>query len=823
MGSFASHLKHVLRRLMQSPMFTVMTLLTLAIGIGANTAMFSILEGVLLKPLPYSYPEELVGVWHTAPGINLVDLNAAPSHYFVYREENRTFREIGLWQGDSVSVTGLAEPEQLPSLIFTDGMLPLLGIQPILGRGFSHRDDSPGSPETVILTYGYWQSRFGGDASAIGRRIIVDGKAREVIGVLPQGFRFLNMKPSLITPFQFDRNKMFLGNFSYQSVARLKPGVTLAQANADVARMLPIVNQRFQPPPGYSVKMIEDARIGPNVRPFKQDLVGDIGNVLWVLMGTIGMVLLIACANVANLLLVRAEGRQQELTIRAALGAGSGRIARELLFESVTLGLFGGALGLGLAYAALRVLVSVAPANLPRLEEISIDPLVLLFTLAVSLVAGVLFGLIPVFKYAGPNLATVLRGGGRSSSQSRERHRARGTLVVVQVALALVLLICSGLMIRTFQALRKVEPGFTRPEQLQTLSFSITEPQVKEPERVVRMQQEIVDKIAGVPGVSSVAFVNSLPMDGQGWNDPIFAQDHAYKEGQIPPLRRFKTVSPGVFRTMGNRLLAGRDLEWADNYGKRNVALVSENLARELWGSPAAALGKRIRDNLNAPWREVVGVVGDERTDGVDQKAPTLVYWPTLMKDFGGDAIVVRRTVNFVIRSSRAGSETFLKEIRQAVWSVNPNLPLADVRTLAVLYDKSLARTSLTVVMLLIAGAMALLLGVVGIYGVISYSVSQRTREIGIRMAIGASQPELTRMFVRDGLLLAGIGVVCGLSAALLLSRLISKLLFDVSPVDPLTYCAVSAILVAAAVLASYLPARRAMNVDPAIALRAEY
>ncbi|HEX4594775.1 MAG TPA: ABC transporter permease, partial [Bryobacteraceae bacterium] len=382
-------LNQILRRLGRAPMFTAVTLITLAIGVGANTAIFSVLQGVLLKPLPYLHADDLVGVWHTAPGLNIKDLSASPSTYFIYREQNRTFQDIGLYTGDSVNVTGIAEPEQVPALLATDGVLPVLGVRPMLGRWFTRKDDSPGSPETIMLTFGYWRRKFGADPAIVGRRIMVDGKAREVIGVLPQSFHFLGRQdPALIMPLQYDRNKTFLGNFSFQAVARLKPGATITQANADVARMLPIVDRSFQAPPGFSLQLFEQARIGPNLRPFKQDVIGDVGNTLWVLMATIGMVLLIACANVANLLLVRAEGRQQELAIRAALGASRSQIAGELLFESLLLGLAGGALGLALAYGALQALVAMAPDSLPRLNEIGIDPVVLLFTLAVSLVAG---------------------------------------------------------------------------------------------------------------------------------------------------------------------------------------------------------------------------------------------------------------------------------------------------------------------------------------------------------------------------------------------------------------------------------------------------
>jgi predicted permease len=804
-------------------MFTVITLITLAAGVGANTVVFSVLEGVLLKPLPYAHSQELVGVWHTALGINLPEVNMSPSNYFIYREQGRTFQDVGLYQGDSVSVTGIGEPEQVPALNVTDGTLPILGVQPALGRNFRREDDAPGAPRTVMLTYGYWRRKFGGNSSVVGRTLVVDGTERQIIGVLPKGFHFLDQEdPALIALFQFERNKTHLGNFSYEGLARLKPGMTLQQANADVARMLPIVMNTFPAPPGFSIKLFEDAKIGPNVRPLKQDVVGDVGKVLWVLMGSIGMVLLIACANVANLLLVRMEGRKQELALRSALGASWGRIAGELLLESVILGLFGSVLGLGLAYGALRVLVATAPAGLPRISEVGINGPVLLFTLFVSLLASLLFGCVPILKYAGARLTTGIREGGRGLSQSKEQHRARNTLVVVQVALALVLLICSGLMIRTFRALTKVNPGFTSPAELQTFRISIPSTHVKEAESVIRMQEEILHKLEAIPGVSSVSIGTKLPMNGDGWHDPILLEGRTYAEGEFPPLRLFKFVSPGFLKTLGTPLIAGRELTWADTYNKIPVAMISENLAREYWGEPANALGKRIQVSTKDDWREIVGVAGDLHDDGVNKKPPTCVYWPLLQARFESDDISLRRDVAFIIRTPRAGSEAFLKDAREAVWSVDANLPLASVHTFDYFYKRSMARTSFTLIMLGVAGSMALLLGVVGIYGVIAYSVSQRTREIGIRMALGAQQPTVTGMFVRHGLLLTGIGVACGLITAVLLMRLMSTLLFNVNPVDPVTYGTVSLGLAATAWLASYLPSRRAATVDPVEALRAE-
>jgi len=823
MESFTNQLKQVLRRLARTPMFTVITLITLAAGVGANTVVFSVLEGVLLKPLPYPHPEELITVAQAAPGINIPELQAAPSMYFIYRDQGQSFQDIGMYGGDSVSVTGLAEPEQVRALLVTDGTLPILGVSPVLGRLFSREDDLPGTPETVLLTYGYWQHKFGADPSAVGRNVMVDGKSRQIIGVLPQRFHFLDREdPAMYLPFKFDRNKIFLGNFSYNAVARLKPGVTIAQASADVARMIPIAMRTFPAPPGFSLKLFDDAHIGPNLRPLKQDVVGDVGKMLWVLMGSIGMVLLIACANVANLLLVRVEGRRQELAVRAALGASRGRIAGELLLESVILGLLGSMVGLGLAYVSLRILVAMAPTGLPRIHEIGMDATVLLFTLGISLLASVLFGSIPIFKYAGARLSTGIREGGRTLSQSREQHRARSVLVVVQVAMALVLLICSGLMIRTFHALTKVQPGFTTPAELQTFRITIPDSEAPKEEQVVRMDEEILHRLSAIPGVSSVGLSTTIPMDGNSSMDPVFAQDHTYTEGQLAPMRRFKFITPGFVETLGTPLVVGRQLTWTDLYQKLPVVVLSENFAREYWNNPANAIGKRVRVGTTDDWREVIGVVADVHDDGVNKEASSSVYWPLIMDRFEGNPTTVRRGVAFAARSPRSGSESFLKEVREAVWSVNPNLPLAAVHTVDYFYKQSMARTSFTLIMLGVAGTMALLLGVVGIYGVIAYSVSQRRREIGIRMALGAQQQVLTNMFVRHGLWLTGIGVVCGLAAAIVLMRLMSSLLFKVSPVDPLTYTTVSLGLVLTAFLASYLPSRRTSAVDPVEALRAE-
>jgi len=830
------------RAMRRNPTFTVVVVLTLAVGIGANTAVFSVLDSVLLKPLSYPRAEELVALRQTAPGVagstSSGGLNLSPSMYVTYAEQNRVFQSLGVWTTTMSTVTGVAEPEQVRVVLISDGVLQALDVPPAAGRWLSAADQvgatrPPPSvfmaTNTIMLGYGYWQRRFGGDRSVIGRTITLDSRPKEIVGVMPKGFRFGDTEADVIWPAAFDRGRLTLGGFNYQGIARLKPGITIAQANADLARMVPIWMDSWSDAPGTNPRIYDAWNITPDLRPLKQDVVGSVTDVLWLVMATIGLVMLIACANVANLLLVRAEVRRRELSLRAALGAGRGRIVRGLLVESVLLGVIGGALGVGFAYAGVWVLLAIGPANLPRLSEITLDGRTFAFTAVLSLLSSVLFGLIPALKYTGTRISVALSTIGRTASVSRERHRVRNVLVVVQVAIALVLLVSAGLMIRTFESLRTVEPGFTEPEHLQIMRIFIGASVVPDAKRLTRMQNDIQDALSSIPGVTSAAFGSAMPMEGYGSNlgvansGVIRTDDRADAGTDNPPPRLFKYASPGFFHTAGTRVIAGREITWTDVYGLRPVVMISENLARELWGTAAAAPGKRLRENPGMPWHEVIGVVQDVRENGVYQPAPATVYWPSMSAYVGptaGGPNTIRQ-VTFIIRSERAATEGFKNEVRQAVWSVNGNLPVS-LRTMREVYDQSLQRTSFTLVMLAIAASMALLLGVVGIYGVISYAVSQRRREIGIRAALGAQQGELKRMFVRHALVLTGIGVVIGLSAAAGLTRLMSTLLYGITPLDPLTYVAVPLLLLTATVLASYVPAWRAASIDPVEALKAD-
>jgi putative ABC transport system permease protein len=808
---------HALRMIRLNPGFSTAAILSLALGIGANTAIFSVVNAVLIRPLPYPEPESLVGVFNsgTIQGETFNDMGLGPGMCVELKEHSAAFQEFGAWLSGTATVTGIGDPEQIKTVRMTQGVLSTLGARPFLGRRFSVDDDTPGTPETVILSHSYWLRRFGGDERVLGREVVIDFVPRQVIGVMPRTFRFLDLSPDVLLPQRFAKANVPFEPFSYSGIARLKSGITIDLANQDAARILKrIVPENIRP-------FVEQARMKPNLRPLKRDVTGDISTVLGVLMGALCLVFLLVCANVANLVLVRAQARTQEFAIRAALGAGWGRIARELLVESLTLGLVGGACGMVLAYGAVQILKAQDLTAIPRLAEVSIDAATLAFGLGCSVAGSVLFGLIAVFKCGIPGKILNARG----ASMSLEQLRAQNVLVIAQIALALVLLVASGLLIRSFVALRGIHPGFTQPERIQTMRITIPETQVPEPERVARMQAEIVENVSRLPGVEAAAFTDGLPMEMDYRNGMIVAVKDKFVPGQTPPNRDVKHVSPGVFAALGTRLLAGREFNWEDLFKRRLVAIVSESMARENWGQPNAALGKRLRPGaLGDTWLEVIGVVEDVHDDGAHKQAPSIVYFRTGVHDpeRPDRPPSIRRGLTLTIRSRRAGTESFLREVATAIHSVNPSSPLAQVRTLNDVYRRSMARTSFTLILLGLAGTMALALAVIGVYGVLAYAVGQRRREVSIRIALGAQPDQITTLFVRQGILLACLGSVVGLAAAIGLSRQVSSLLFGVTALDPATYAASAITVSAAALIASYIPALRTRAVEPMESLRAD-
>jgi putative ABC transport system permease protein len=806
------------RALRRAPGFTLVAVLTLALGIGATTAMFSIVNGVLLRPLPYPEQDRLVEIVHEVPGLGIDELYASAAVYFGYRDYNRTMEAIGHWDWDSspATVTGGREAESVPSLEVTHEVLQILGARPILGRSFSEADDQPGSAPTAMISYGYWRRRFGG-SNPLGQTLTVEGIPRQIIGVLPQSFQFFDFPAEIFYPLQPVRTGARFPSGDGRALARLKPGVTLEEANADVARMIPILAKEFG-----TTANLERLRFAPNLRWLKDKVVGNLRETLWILMGTIGLLMLIACANVANLVLVRTQSRRPELVLRSALGAGWGAVARVVFAEAAILGIAGGIGGVAIAYFGLPLLLSLGADDLPQIMAVSIDTSVLLAALGTAAIATLLFAIVPVLQLAwrGLRLADSLHGSGRDIG-AREGNRARHLLVVTQVALALVLLIGSGLMIRTFYTLRHVDPGFRQPAAVQTFQLSMpvsTEADADTPasgERRLRKQQAILDRITAVAGVESAAFASGqdgLPLDGDGrqFSFVLMIDGRAAADG-VARVWEAQRVSPGFFETMGTPLLAGRTFDWNDVYNQRQVVLVSENLARKEFGSAAAALGRQVAAE-GMPASEIVGVVKDVHHDGVNRPAP-----PTFIS-----TATPAPTATFVVRSDRAGTTAFIQDLREAVWSVDRDLSLATVRTLGEMYERSMARTSMTLTLLAVTGSMALALGLIGIYGVVSYAVSQRRREIGVRLALGAGYGEVRRMFVSHALVLVAIGVAIGLGAATALTRLMASQLYGVSPLDVPTHVTVAFCLAMAAALASYVSTYRTSSFDPVEILKGE-
>lgn len=802
--NFARDVRYALRMIRTKPDFSVPALLSLSLGIGANIGIFTVVDAVLIRPLPYTEPQKLVGVFNSAAfsGQVIKDWPLSLELYAAYKENTRSFEEFGVWTPGSAAVTGMGGPEEVTTAAMTHGVLRALGVKPYLGRWFSSGDEMRDAQKTVILSYKYWRRKFGGNGRVLGRVVDIDFVPYQVIGVMPRNFEFLNADPDVFLAQTVAPGAPGSEDADYSGVARLKPGISLAQANEDIARVLSIWGARN----GWS-QALKQLQVKPNIHPLKQDVVGDVGAVLKILMGSLAIMLLLICANVANLVLVRAQARRDEFAIRAALGAAWRRIAHQVVIESLVLATLGGAAGLGFAYAGLRLLTTYGPADLPRAGEISINSMSIAFAFACSLLSGILFGLIAVFK---SGLGGRLQGA-RGATQTTEQLRAQSVLVVAQVALALVLLVGAGLLVRSFIALSGVRPGFTHPQQIQTIRLFIPQAQIRQPERVAQMQADIVHELAAIPGVTAAGFATALPLEVEYHNGNPISVEGKTPVGRIPPNRTIKQISPGLFAALGTRLIAGRDFTWNDVLSKRRVAIISENMAREYWSEPQDALGKRIRINGDTQWNSVVGVVQNVYDDGVDRPPPGLVYFPGS-----------RRGVTFAIRSKRAGTESLIKEVMAKVHAVDPSLPASQVRTLRDLYRLSVARRSFALVLLGIAAAMAVILSIIGVYGVLAYAVAQRRREISIRLALGAEPRAIKVLFLRRGLALMCTGTVIGFVSAQWMCHWMASLLFGVKPFDLLTYCISAGVILAAALVASYMPARRAALVNPIEFLRAE-
>jgi predicted permease len=818
-GDLRSDVRLAARAARKSPVLSVTAIFTLALGIGGATAVFSVVNGVLLKPLPYPDPDGLVVLNHTMPGIGNPSTPLGPALFRTYRDHSRTLEDIGLWQAGARTVTGSVDPERVAVWSVTETLLPMLGLEPVLGRGFNAEDTSAGSENPVILTYEFWQSHFGGDPDVIRRTIEVNGAVSPILGVLPPDGSLRDRNVSLILPIRLDRTTQGVGNWSFASIARLGPGLTPEQVGEELSSLTPLACELY---PGIPLEELERRQFGTIATPMKTAMIGGTGPVLWVLFGTVGIVLLLACTNVMNLFLVKAERRARDVALRKALGASRERLLRQSVAESLTLALVGGGLGVWLAHLGVGTMIRHAPPALPRLSEIDLGPTVLLFTFLLTLGAGLAFGIGSTIREEDHSLSDPLKDGSRGAGGGRSRIRTRNTLAVVQVALALVLLVGSGLMIRTFKALRNVPPGYQRPEEVITFRVSLPPSEFPTLEDVAAGFQEIHRRLAEVPGVTSVSGAASVAMEAwAAWED-LLLEDFPVPEGDPNPLRRLNWITPGHFATMQNPLLAGHPFEWADVLERRNVAIVSETLAREFWAGPQEALGKRFRMGEEHPWKVIIGVAGDVRALGVTEAAPAMVYFPYVMDGLWGPDGFSQRGLRFSLRTERRDPLDLLAEARQAVWGVNPRLPLSNIRTLEEIFAGSIAQTSFIMTLLVTASLVAVILGMTGVYGVISYVVSQRTREMGIRMAMGATAETVRTMVLKQAGVLASLGVGIGLLVALALSRLLVSLLFGVGRADPPTYVAVSVALIVVVLLASYLPARRAAFVDPTEALKSD-
>jgi putative ABC transport system permease protein len=800
MDSLIKDIRYAVRGLIKRPGFTFVALITLALGIGANTAIFSLINAVLIRPLPFHEPDRLVWSWgNIRNGGNRASV--APLDYLDFRHENRTFEQFAAMISVPISanLTGGGEPERLGAAGVTGNFFQALGVQPALGRTFLLENETTGRDQVVVLSYRLWQQRFGGDAAIVNKKITLDDKSYEVIGVMPRDFEF-PATTQVWVPLNFDSSpgmKQRKAHF-LRPIGRLKPGVTLAQAQADtdlVARHLE--------------ELYPDTNTGWNLRlvPLREQLVGDVRTTLYILLGAVGFVLLIACANVANLLLAHAASRRKEIALRTALGAGRLRIARQMITESVILALFGGALGTLFAFWGVQALVAMSGANIPATAQVRIDPTVLGFTLLTSILTGLLFGLAPTFRAMNLNLNETLKEGGRSSDSSK-RNRTRGLLVIFESAVAVMLLIGAGLLIRSLIQLQNTNPGFDS-NNVVTMRIDLPQKKYSTPEARSRFWEDFQNRISGLPGVESVGFVTELPLSGQ-------PNDMPYTVAGRPPAapnaafdNDFRGINQDYFRAMRIPLQRGRNFTAQEVRDGARVLIVSESLVAQTFPNEEP-LGQRLVMSFGNESFEIVGVVGDIRHGSLAAPPLPAMYMP-----------VTRLGENVVIRTTN-DSSTIAAAVRRELAQIDPSQPIARVRTMNEWLGLAVAGPRYRTALFALFAGLALALSMVGIYGVMSYSVGQRTHEIGVRMALGAHRRDVLKLVVRQGMTLVMVGVGIGLLGAFALTRVIASLLFGVGAKDPATFFGVAVLLAAVAFIACYVPARRATKVDPLVALRYE-
>jgi predicted permease len=814
LGGAFRNVGYAARRLRRSPGFTAAAAGTLALGIGATTAIFSLVYSVVLNPLPYPHPDRLVAVQHTAEGAGLPIMGVSLGTFVHYREYNRSFEELTVYTPTSFAVLGDAGAERVPGATVAQGFFEIfLGGPPTLGRTFTDADQEPGAPPVAVIGTELWRSRFDGDPDIVGRSISIDGTPTEVIGVLPAAFDVPADTTRIWLPARIDPQEVILGGFGGAGAARLLPGVTPAQARADLERLIPTLAERFNPV-AFDL-LVTGGGLSSVVVPLRDSVVGGVEQMLWIVLGTVGLVLAVACANVANLMLVRAEAGRREVAIRRALGAGRAHILGHHLAESIVLCVLGGCGGLLLAILAVRWVVAWGPRTIPRLHEVGIHPPVVLFAAAVAAVTAIAFSVVPLLRPRVGTAATIADGG-RGATGSRRRVRARDALVISQISLALILLVGAALMVRTFSNLRAVERGF---EADGALVFQVGLPQALYPDRTqaYRFQQRIIERMSELPGVAVVGAGACIPFDNCRRQTPVYAEYVSFDPNETPPSVDVRGATEGYFDALGIPLVEGRTLESSDPYRQPAAAVVSANLAARLWPGESA-VGKRIYPDVpeEDPYT-IVGVVADHLAYGLAEPAPEFLF-VSYLGPYG--YVASPHTLTFIVRTDVPPLE-LAPAVRETLRELDADVPIANLQTLQEVADQASAPTAFAMILLVTAGTMALVLGAIGVYGVLSYLVAQRTAEIGIRMALGARAGDVGRMVMGRGVGVAVVGLVVGLAGAMALSRLMTAVLFGVAPGDPLAYTVSAAVLGTVALLATWLPARRASRVDPIVALRA--